>query len=455
MHGVARYRAAVVGFLAVLLVGSAVGAVAAPAAQDEGADNPCVGTVTEPAEGTTVVSVQGMRFGSEGGKRPARLVGVGPRGGVEWVFEPDDVVWGYDVDPLADGTLFVTATTREDGEGKTVFYRFDPETGAVIWSEVADFLDTHDADLLDEHRILVANMRATDGVEGNRDRLLVYNRTTDEITWEWRFSEHYPRDVGGNYSEDWTHVNDVDRIDEHRYLASPRNFDQVIVVNRTSGEIELRLGEDDRYRTLNEQHNPAYYESDAGRPTILVADSDNDRIVEYERRDGDWIRTWRLGSGDAFDWPRDADRLPNGNTLVADSRHDRVIEVTPEGEVVWEFYAPWLVYDVERVVHGDEPEGPTIADQNATGVARVQGDTRLPPERRAECAAYLRNVSAPAGNDTATDDGADGEDEAGIAGETTEPSGGVGSVLGAPVATLALLVAVAAVVARRNPGQSS
>lgn len=35
-----------------------------------------------------------------------------------------------------------------------------------------------------------------------------------------------------------------------------------------------------------------------------------------------------------------ADRLPNGNTLITVSESGRAIEVTPEKEVVWEFYTP-------------------------------------------------------------------------------------------------------------------
>ena len=34
--------------------------------------------------------------------------------------------------------------------------------------------------------------------------------------------------------------------------------------------------------------------------------------------------------------PYDAERLPNGNTLIADFRRKRVIEVTPDKEIVWE-----------------------------------------------------------------------------------------------------------------------
>ncbi|USZ66880.1 aryl-sulfate sulfotransferase [Halorussus salilacus] len=334
-------------------------------------------SVDEPANGTTIISIQGFHFqGMANENKPARLVAVGPRGEVEWVHDGSgfDATWFYDVDPLDNGHLLVTATA----EGETLVYELDPDTQERVWTERLPIADTHDVDLINDDELLVANMRE----DGKDDRLFVYNRTRGEIVWEWRFDDHYPEDVGGP-SNDWTHVNDVDKIDEGEYLASPRNFDQVIVVNRSTDEIEMRLGEDDDHDTLYEQHNPMYLESEDGDPTVLVADSENDRIVEYEREgggdgetgtDGEWTRTWSIGT-EGLSWPRDADRLPDGDTLVVDTMNQRVFETTPEGEVVWEFRAPWAPYDVERMQLGDEPGGPTATDMNASGDHDLTGSS--------------------------------------------------------------------------------
>ncbi|WP_276258762.1 aryl-sulfate sulfotransferase [Haloglomus litoreum] len=449
--------------VAVLAVCLVLGPVAPVAAQDGAATTTanataeptpelgaCTGTMANPADGVTVVSVQGARFRPEVKKTTARLVAFGPRGNVRWVHEPDGVVWSYDVDPLENGDLFLTATTRVEGEGKTKFIRFDPETQEPVWSVTADFHDTHDADLLDEHRIAVANMRDPDPANGtNGDSLLVYNRTSGETEWEWFFDDHYPPGVGGNYSDDWTHVNDIDPIrGGEAFLASPRNLDQAIIVNRSTGEIDARLGRDDRRSVLFEQHNPMYLESDSGRPTMLVADSENDRLVEYQLREGAnatagtagpqgaWERTWTLGSADSFEWPRDADRLANGNTLVGDSRHNRVLEVTPEGEVVWEVYAPWLVYDVARVTNGNEDGGPTIADQGASGEYNLSGDTAFSLAEQEECAATL---DAAAGRGSFLSSG-------GAVGGVVQRLGGVPVVVG----IVGLLVAVGAALRFRD-----
>ncbi|WP_435079448.1 aryl-sulfate sulfotransferase [Halococcus sp. AFM35] len=335
------------------------------------------GNVTEPANGTTVISVQGFKVsGQSSQKKPARLVGVGPRGNTRWVYNGSNngIRWFYDVDPLDNGTLLLTGAKP----GKTVVAEWNPKTKTTVWSRTFDWEDTHDVDLINGDQLLVGNMRNYNETSGrNNDRILVYDLSQDEIVWQWLFRERYPESGGGKYTGDWSHVNDVDKIGPGQYMASPRNFDQVIVVNRTSKNISMRLGEDDNYDTLYEQHNPQYLEGDNGTPTMLVADSENDRIVEYAKRNESWKRTWTL-TGD-FQWPRDADRLPGGNTLVTDTLNNRVMEVTPTGKVVWEYYAPWAPYDAERIAYGDEAGGPTISEQNATGNYTLSGSASLAP----------------------------------------------------------------------------
>ncbi|WP_435196978.1 arylsulfotransferase family protein [Natronomonas sp. EA1] len=380
-------RAATVLLVLVLLTPSAMSA----ATYEETSLQP--GTIESPANGSTVVGIQGFHFSGQGSeKKPARVVSASERGNPQWTYLGEEVgaAWVYDVDPLANGNLLVVSTKREQGTPLTTVYELDPETRERVWTETLHMHDTHDVDLLPNGDLLIANMRNWNASHSRSDdRLVVYNRSTDEITWEWLFREHYPNSTDGGFNEDWTHVNDVDRIDEHRVLASPRNFDQVIVVNRTTDEIEMRLGADGNHEILYEQHNPDFLVSEDGHPTIVVADSENDRVVEYERRcsgdpmdappaDCTWERTWEVGA-DSFNWPRDADRLPNGNTLITDSLNNRVVEVTPQGKIVWEFYATWGPYDAERPAMGGSSRGPTIADQNATGSYALSNSAGLVP----------------------------------------------------------------------------
>ncbi|WP_411967774.1 aryl-sulfate sulfotransferase [Haloferax sp. YSSS75] len=334
------------------------------------------GRIESPANGSTVVSVQGYVFeGETNPKKPARLVSVGERGSLEWTYN-DSVngsAWFFDVDPLPNGNLLVSSPRS----GSTVIFELDPETRERVWEKEFDMEDTHDVDALGDDRLLIANMREWNESSGESgDRIVVYNRSSDEITWEWYFRDHFPADTDGGYNADWSHVNDVDYIGDGRLLLSPRNFDQALVVDMESGDIVERLGSDDNHEVLKEQHNPDWLVSENGTPTMLVADSGNNRIVEYAKEDGEWAQTWSVGSN-TLNWPRDADRLPNGNTLVTDTLNHRVVEITPTGEVVWEYYATWGPYDAERVAYGDESTGPTIRDMNASGTYPITGSANL------------------------------------------------------------------------------
>jgi hypothetical protein len=336
------------------------------------------GTIERDVDNETVISIQGFHFQGEGStKKPARLVGVDGDGSGEWLYDGGSrgFSWFYDVDPLPNGHLLVTSTKP----GETLVYELDPESEERVWVERFDIEDTHDVDMLPNGDLVVANMRHWDADAGvSRDRLFVYNRSTDEVTWEFTFHEHFANDTDGGMNDDWTHVNDVDPVGDDKLLVSPRNFDQVILIDRSTKEIEWRLGSDDDHDVLDEQHNPDYLESENGTATVLVADSENDRVVEYARRDGDWVKTWEVGSN-RLNWPRDADRLPNGNTLIVDTLNHRVIEVTPQGEIVWEYYATWGPYDAERMGTGDGSNGPTIADMDAEGTYDLSGSAGLKP----------------------------------------------------------------------------
>jgi hypothetical protein len=124
-----------------------------------------------------------------------------------------------------------------------------------------------------------------------------------------------------------------------------------------------------------------------------VADSVNDRVAEYTREDGEWNLTWSLVGG-GLNEPRDADRLPNGNTLVSDRRGDRLLEVTPAGEVVWEVYAPWQPYDAERLGTIDESSGPAMVDAGVTGAQEMTGSASPDGADKEACYRHIQNVTS-------------------------------------------------------------
>lgn len=379
------------GLLVIAAVTGAVLSMAGPAEYVAGSGrpmgpNPCVGTITDPPENTTLLSVQGAR-GSQ--KTVAMVVGIRPNGSIIGVHNASQHGrrWAYDIDLLFDGSLLFSSTEP----GISIVEELDPKTGKAVevWS-FPEVLDSHDADRINGDELLMNDMS-----QNGEARIFVYNLTRAEIVWEYRFADHpnqFPRAGGGEFLKDWTHNNDVEQIGDGLFMVSVRNFDQVVAINRSTKEIEWTLGEDGNHDILFEQHNPDFLQGRQGRSAVLVADSRNDRVVEYTGANGTWRRSWILHGG-GLNEPRDADRLPNGNTLVVDRRGHRLLEVTPTGEVVWEIYAPYQPYDAERVGTGDESAGPTMAELGTTGRFRLTGGRGVDSRRTAACYDFLTSVS--------------------------------------------------------------
>jgi hypothetical protein len=134
------------------------------------------------------------------------------------------------------------------------------------------------------------------------------------------------------------------------------------------GDGDVRCGDP---AVLDHQHNPQYLEDGA----ILVADSENDRVVELHEENGEWIVAWGLqrAADVELSWPRDADRLANGNTLITDTLNKRIVEVNQSGGAVWSYRTDRIPYEADRLPVGEAVGGPTY-DGTAADTA---GERRL------------------------------------------------------------------------------
>ncbi|WP_276302458.1 arylsulfotransferase (asst) [Halorussus lipolyticus] len=305
----------------------------------------------------------------------------------------------FDVDPVPGEKYTVTyvgSTVRSDsackldaGSGlsciRNVVQRVNLSTGEsermynydVVTRHGHD--SVHDVDRINESHYLVADIF--------HNRAFIVNTSANVITWEWRARSEFPYTTGGAI-RDWTHINDVEYLeDQNVVMIDPRNHDQIWFVHRQKGLLENRtLGADDDHSVLYEQHNPDYIPAERGGPSVVVADSENNRIVEYQREDGpdgreEWNRTWTWRDA-KMEWPRDADRLPNGNTLITDTHSNRIFEVTPAGEIVWQVSMA-KPYEAERLGTGDESAG----GQSATALGY---ESRTPEVERGDEEATLQ-----------------------------------------------------------------
>ncbi|SDZ94370.1 Arylsulfotransferase (ASST) [Haloplanus vescus] len=328
---------------------------------------------------TTLVGVQGVGSYHDGGS--VRLLDGGEE---QWRTSTDGVY--FDVTRLDNGS--VLAGFMADGYQncgpysspcfRTGFRIIDPDPSPEVtyeWSfpvrnRVAS--EVHDVEPLPDGGFVVADME--------HERIVVVE--DGEVTWQWNASTRYDPPADPT-TTDWLHINDVDRIGDGRFLVSVRNANQLLVLQRGEGVVEVinadhdDASDDDGLvgdpNVLYHQHNPQWL----GDGAVLVADSENHRVVELHRTDdGSWEPVWVLrgAAGQRFDWPRDADRLPNGNTLITDTRNARLVEINASGTVVWEHQFDYrtLPYEADRLPTGEPVGAPTYGDAGTMTAAGSQ-----------------------------------------------------------------------------------
>jgi len=175
------------------------------------------------------------------------------------------------------------------------------------------------------------------GMDDTLDDAIVKEVTPQgEIVWEWYVKDHLaPEIYEGVENEGVAHTNGVVRLENGNTLISTRNFDSIVEVD-PNGEVVRVICEG----VCAHQHDPEMLENG----NILMANQtthgsdyelgdEPQRALEIDSNTGETI--WEFLIAGRRHYPlRDADRLPNGNTLITGS--DMILEVTPDGEIVWQ-----------------------------------------------------------------------------------------------------------------------
>jgi len=311
---------------------------------------------TGAADSRTLVGIHGGGFGLH---EYGSVTLYDPRGRPVWAFDAADSY--FDVTMLEDGTVlagFMNGSRERCGPyeapcARTGFHVIETDSeprlvgGYSFPVRSKSNSEVHDVESLPSGNYLLTDME--------HERIMVVTPEGERV-WQWRAESRYEPPEDPTRS-DWLHINDVDRIGEGQYLVSVRNANELLIVERGAGVVEV-INEGGDPDLFFRQHNPQWL----GAGAVLVADSGNDRIVElhYDESAGEWTLAWSLrgAEGIGFDWPRDADRLPNGNTLITDTVNRRVVEVNEAGETVWSMPTRRKPYEAERLPAGETIGGP-------------------------------------------------------------------------------------------------
>jgi len=248
-------------------------------------------------------------------ERP-RIVELNMYGEIVWEYVlPDEFKEytnpGFDVELLEGDTILFVLPRKG-------VYEIDRQ-GNVIWS-FPDPKVSHDADRLPNGNTLIAF--------GNNDRPGDLNaREIDSrgnLVWSWSAKSAFYDQFKDMNDEGWSHTNAVERLSNGNTLVSLRNFDTIVEVN-PDGDVVQKISMD----SMDNNHDP---EQLANGNILYATHAKPHRAIELEN--GTWREVWNYTVKQQSAWPlRDADRLPNGNTLITGSTV--IIEVTPEGEIAW------------------------------------------------------------------------------------------------------------------------
>ncbi len=173
--------------------------------------------------------------------------------------------------------------------------------------------------------------------------------TTDgHVVWEWHSWDHldFATDRITAMQErrhEWTHANTAEELPDGNIILSFRNTSLVIIISRSTGEVLWKL----RAPIIAQQHAPTLLPNG----NLLIFDNGThrvdhnmpySRVIEVDRQTKQIVWSYQERRLIDFFSPliSNAQRLPNGNTLICEGSFGRIFEVTREGEVVWEFVNP-------------------------------------------------------------------------------------------------------------------
>ena len=234
--------------------------------------------------------------------------------------------------------------------------------GRVLW-KVRHPDHHHDGTLLGNGNVLLlclaplppgAAARVTGGQPGTEHEGTIYADYLVEMTrrgeviWEWRSWQHldpaeYPLVAPGEHRTEWTHANAVVEMVDGDILLSFRHISTIAIIDRARGNVVWKLGPP----PLAQQHAPTWLPNG----NLLVFDNGThrldqggsySRVLEIDPTTDEIVWSYQDRPPANFFSPyiSNAQRLPNGNTLICEGSFGRIFEVTTDGQVVWEFVNP-------------------------------------------------------------------------------------------------------------------
>lgn len=261
------------------------------------------------------------------------IVEVDAKGQVLWRHEPREASLAtlLEATYLDDDRILFTAK----GYGVVEINR----AGRTLWQH-RDVEASHDADRLPNGNTLYNRSWVRKGEDVVREVL-----PSGKVVWSWNgLAEFDKAPYASVEDEGWMHVNAVTRLPSGNTLISIRNFNTLVEVDPAGSVVRRWVFRAEGRRTISTEgpvrgarnHEPEVLPSG----NILVALRNPFRYVELDAETQKIVWQWAPPEGAGINkvFNRDANRLPNGNTLVTTA--NQLIEVTMDGTIVWQLDGP-------------------------------------------------------------------------------------------------------------------
>lgn len=239
--------------------------------------------------------------------------------------------------------------------------------GNIVWKYEDPSLHSHDFYRMKNGNTLVTRFTPVpDNISrivrggcpwGEIEGGIMYGDTIQEITpdgriaWEWVSHEHLDPELDALcpicMPTFWPLFNSLVELPDGDIMVCSPQVGNIYIIEKATGHIKWRWGQG----IISFPHNPTMLDNG----NILVFDNgrhvrahrmfppDFSRVIEVNPKTEEI--EWEYKANNPVDfystYLAGCQRLPNGNTLICEGAMGRIFEVTPSGELAWEYVIPF------------------------------------------------------------------------------------------------------------------
>jgi hypothetical protein len=279
---------------------------------------------------------------------------------------------------LANGNLLAATRTAEGPKGLPAkggrLTELDWD-GNIVWEHIDDMQnhdfrrkangntiyvlwDLYDAETSKRVQGGVAGTEHEDG--GVYGTIIREVNPAGETVWEWRSADHAEMDdfpLHPLVTRSFLCANTVFPCANQDVIVNWRRNNTMVIIDYASGKIKWHM----RDHAYGQQHDVQMLENGNilffanGANVEDAGPGGGSSIVEIDPETKDVVWMYRGAPPRTFfSWfISGCQRLASGNTLICEGVAGRFFEVTPEGEIVWEYVSPFVVDDEGKPYHGN------------------------------------------------------------------------------------------------------